>query len=178
MSMFEQAETKTQGLLRDGFEDFYRDHLKELIRFLIFWGAQAEAEDAAQEALKDAFRNWESIHSDPKTWVRAAATRIVLRHRQKTKRLQDRLRLNSRLHERVSYSASTLHVLEMLDTLPKEQREVMAWIIDGYEPSEIAEMTGQKPATVRSHARYAREKLKVLLRQHTDAAEKEASDGP
>ncbi|MEZ7132657.1 RNA polymerase sigma factor [Nonomuraea sp. AD125B] len=177
MSTFEQLETKTQDVLRDEFEDFYRGNFADLVWFLIRWGARAEAEDAAQEAMKDAFRNWSSIHSAPRLWVRAAATRIVLRHRQKNKLLQNKL-FFSCLADHVSYSSSALLVLEMLDTLPREQREVMAWIIDGYEPGEIAAMTGQKPATVRSHARHAREKLKALHRQHIEAAGKEASDGP
>lgn len=178
MSMVEQVETRAQHLLRDGFGDFYRSNFEELVTFLIFWGAPAEAEDAAQEAMKDAFRNWGAIHTDPKRWVRSAATRIVLRRRKKDKLLYGRLCLNSCLQDRVSYTCDTQLVLEMLSTLPREQREVMAWLIDGYEPAEIAQMTGRKPATVRSHARHAREKLKVLLRQHREAAGKAERDGP
>jgi DNA-directed RNA polymerase specialized sigma24 family protein len=66
----------------------------------------------------------------------------------------------------------------MLKTLPTEQREVMAWTIDGYAPTEVAEMTGQKPATVRSHLRHTRNSLKKLHTEQSQAARKEASDGP
>lgn len=39
---------------------------------------------------------------------------------------------------------------------PRE-REVMAWTIDGFEPVEIAALTGQLPVTARSHLRHALE---------------------
>jgi DNA-binding CsgD family transcriptional regulator len=59
-------------------------------------------------------------------------------------------------------------VLRLLAGLPPRQREVMAWTIDGYDPEEIAQLTGKNPATVRSHLRHARTSLKAALVQPTN----------
>jgi RNA polymerase sigma-70 factor (ECF subfamily) len=51
----------------------------------------------------------------------------------------------------------------MLHALPVAQREVIALTMDGYGAVEIAEITGQKPATVRSNLRHARRNLVAML---------------
>ncbi len=63
--------------------------------------------------------------------------------------------------------------------LPAPQREVFALHMDGWQTEEIAEITEQKTATVRSNLRHARQKLLRMIEQHTnDATGKEARNGP
>jgi DNA-directed RNA polymerase specialized sigma24 family protein len=66
-------------------------------------------------------------------------------------------------------------VLALLRALPPAQREVLALAADGFEPGEIAEITGQHTATVRSNLRHGRRRLIHLM---TGAERKEADDGP
>jgi RNA polymerase sigma-70 factor (ECF subfamily) len=54
--------------------------------------------------------------------------------------------------------------LIMMHGLPLNQRQVMAWTYDGYQPTEIAALLGKDPATVRSTLRDARAALKRKYR--------------
>jgi RNA polymerase sigma factor (sigma-70 family) len=53
-------------------------------------------------------------------------------------------------------------VLASLAALPDRQRQVMAWLYDGYSEEEIAEHLGMKVNTVRSTVRHGRAKLRAL----------------
>jgi RNA polymerase sigma factor (sigma-70 family) len=175
--MYQQ--TKTQAEVIEQFTAYYRDDFKRLTYFVVRLGASVEeAQDVAQEAMKEAMRSWPEI-DHPHAFVRKAATRIFLRDRQKIKRVHEAALRDGAHDMTATFDTDTEYILQMLNALPTEQREVMAWTLDGYTPTEIAEMTGQKAATVRSHLRHAREKLiKKLDQQHKKATRKEASDGP
>jgi RNA polymerase sigma factor (sigma-70 family) len=54
-------------------------------------------------------------------------------------------------------------VLDLLRTLPPEQRKVVALLTDGATCPEIAALTGKSPETVRSLLRHARKTLKELM---------------
>jgi RNA polymerase sigma factor (sigma-70 family) len=54
-------------------------------------------------------------------------------------------------------------VLGLLRLLPPRQRQVMAWVYDGYTPAEIATFLGLDPGTVRASLHKAREMLKYHL---------------
>ncbi len=73
----------------------------------------------------------------------------------------------------VSFAAEAESVMQMLRTLPLEQREVMAWTIDGYTPSQIAAATNREAATVRSHLRHARTSLKNQLARNRNTIREE-----
>jgi DNA-directed RNA polymerase specialized sigma24 family protein len=48
-----------------------------------------------------------------------------------------------------------------IQQLPRQQRLVMAWHLDGFDTKEISDQLNMPPATVRSHLRHARGRLKV-----------------
>jgi DNA-directed RNA polymerase specialized sigma24 family protein len=54
--------------------------------------------------------------------------------------------------------------MQLLNALPPAQREVMAFIIDEFEPVEIAALFGKTPAAVRQNLRAARQKLKSAVK--------------
>src|SRR5207247_10394779 len=54
-------------------------------------------------------------------------------------------------------------ILRLLRILPPAQLEVMALVVDGYGPAEIAILLDKQPATVRTNLREARRKLERLL---------------
>jgi RNA polymerase sigma factor (sigma-70 family) len=122
-----------------------------------------DAKDAAAQAMTDACCRWQEIN-EPRPWVRVAARRIALyeaRHRRAGVNKAIRVWAESR-HEEVDQlypMEGRLRVLALLDCLPDQQREVMAWYLDGYETQEIARHLGISDATVRSHKRHARSLL-------------------
>jgi RNA polymerase sigma factor (sigma-70 family) len=50
-------------------------------------------------------------------------------------------------------------VMAALNTLPPKQREVMAWIIDGFGAAEIARELGVSPESIRQNHAKARKNL-------------------
>ena len=56
-------------------------------------------------------------------------------------------------------------VLALLRRLPPRQRQIMAWVYDGYTPKEIADLLGMEPNAVRASLHKAREALKACLEQ-------------
>ncbi|MFI0453688.1 RNA polymerase sigma factor [Actinomadura sp. 6N118] len=161
----------------DSFDDYYRSDLTTLTRFLLHLGASIEdAQDVAQEAMLAVLSQWRSV-DDPQAYARATAKTIFMRRIGKAKRDQDaakRAWIPEQLRSPfISFAAEVESVMQMLRTLPLEQREVMAWTLDGYTPSQIAEATNQKAATVRSHLRHARTSLKNQLARNRNTTREE-----
>lgn len=67
-------------------------------------------------------------------------------------------------------------VLRLLETLPPAQREVLALAVDGFTPTEIAELLGKTRAAVRKNLQFARERLKHELAFRS--AEQEQKNDP
>lgn len=155
------------------FRDFYRAEYRALVRFAYFEGAEWEgaAEDVAQEVMAQAFQHWSSLRN-PRAWVRTAAKHLVIKviiRWQREKELGRALN-SARTHTYSSHGPDdpneTKKVLAMLATLPLAQREVFALTIDGYQPSEIAELLGKPPATIRSNLREARKRARSAFSDH------------
>ena len=57
-------------------------------------------------------------------------------------------------------------------------KRVLAWQLDGFEATEIAEQIGAKPETVRSNLRHARVRLKeIYTRQATETIDTTTQPG-
>ena len=151
------------------FPDFYRSATPGLVVFLMWLGAGAEeAADVAQETMIRAWQNWEGIRH-PHAWVRAVASREYCR------RIADcpdeptaeipgpLLRPGMAADEAMLLGAEQARVLEVLRRLPGRQRQVLAWVYDGYAPTEIATLLNLDPGTVRASLHKARKMLKRQL---------------
>ncbi|MBE1580430.1 sigma-70 family RNA polymerase sigma factor [Amycolatopsis roodepoortensis] len=159
------------------FEAFFADDFPRLAGFLISLGYEsALAEDAAAEAMYKAHENWGSI-DHPGSWVRTVAKREAMNQ---AIRDQDGIKKavqggwvppKQSPEDPPRIVEARLRRQEMLKTLPDQQREVMAWTFDGFEPIEIANALGVAPDTVRSNLRHARTKLKKLYTQQNQQAE-------
>jgi RNA polymerase sigma factor (sigma-70 family) len=154
------------------FETFFRARYAGLVRFLVISEAASleDAEDAVGEAMGDAFGNWEKIEN-PEAWVRRAALNTLITLRQRDRRLQKSPGLTflaERSTGEVCGSPGTRQefreVIELLSRLPPAQREIMAFKIDDFTPTEIAELIGKSPQTVRSNLRAARQALAAMIR--------------
>lgn len=149
-----------------GFDEFFADGFVAVVAFLQKAGVEREAaKDAAAEAMTCAFQHWGQI-AHPKAWVRAVAWRIATRQGQRQRDGLARAVVGGwtvAAHEDdPQLTARDEHrwVLTVLGCLPAQQRLVMAWHLDGFDTAEIADCLGITAASVRSHLRFARQRLK------------------
>lgn len=133
---------------------------------LIALGAsRADAEDATQDAMVEAWQKWQSIEK-PGAWVRTVAYHAYLR--QVHARDRQAASLDESAHEPAVESDLSIftdgqRVLQLLRALPPGQRTVAAFFYDGLTCEEIAELVGTPAATVRSQLRHARKALKEMM---------------
>lgn len=163
------AEAAADAAARDvEFELFYTGELRKLAAFLIVQGARPwQAADVAQEAMIEAYRQWDAIDT-PRTWVRTVAQRAWWRQAETARREiphDDLLEGGALLSLDESDEIDARHAfIQALQLLAPNQRIVMAWTYDGYQPTEIATVLGKPAATVRATLRDARAVLRQAYR--------------
>ncbi|MFC7279839.1 RNA polymerase sigma factor [Paractinoplanes rhizophilus] len=160
------------------FAAFYEGDRSRLVGLLIRAGAsRADAEDAAQEAMLAALKDWPTIAS-PKAYVRTVATRTLYRTWEKAERgdIAERRVTQDTMVAALDANEDADKALEMLAALSPAQRMAFALHVDGHDDAEIAQITGTHPDTVRSNRRYARQKLIRML--DSESIRKEATHGP
>lgn len=148
------------------FDGFFRRDFARLVAFLRKAGFGPEAaEDAAAEAMAQAYRCWSSLIS-PSAWVRKAAFRLASNQAERHRTGPTRAMAGGWLvhscddGEQQAEIEEQPGVLELLAQLPPRQRQVMAWRLEGFGIAEIAELMTMSEATVRSHLRHARDALR------------------
>jgi len=153
------AERSTQWLLDESFASFYRMFTPTLVAFLRWQGVPLrDAADLAQETMTEAYRNWTKIRH-PKAWVRRVACRLWARRlacpvEESVADVPEPILLRN-LSDVTTWEQRH-DVLRILDQLPSRQRQVLAWSLDGYTPSEIAEELRMTPEAVRASLYKAR----------------------
>jgi RNA polymerase sigma-70 factor (ECF subfamily) len=156
---------------REEFETFFRRGFPALVGVLIKAGfSRDEALDAAEDAMVEANAQWDRIQ-DPGPWVRKVAIRTAIaaarRRREDVRRSVQGGWLSSAHddHERIAVVDERSRVVALLARLPDKQRVVMVLHMEELDTDEIADLLGLEPATVRSHLRHAREKLKIAIKE-------------
>ena len=131
--------------------------------------SEAEAEDAAAEAMTQAYKAWDQIWS-PRAWVRKAAFTSYIRHAIKVRKENPVPEPGELMTGRVSSTEDNhqerqeeWRVIAIMRQLPPEQRKVAALFYDDLSIDEIAEVAGKPAATVRSLLRHARTRLKEVV---------------
>ena len=157
------------------FRAFFMKEFNPVVGLLIKTGASREdAEDAAQEAMQSVLRGWPGIEH-PKAFVCKAAIRVRNRIWEKARADQQPPVLSEEVVAPFDAREDVDEVLKQLRSLPPMQRTVLALHVDGFEPAEIAEITGENADTVRSNLRHARRKL--IRKLDPDSIPKEANHG-
>ncbi|GAA1651040.1 RNA polymerase sigma factor [Catellatospora bangladeshensis] len=152
------------------FTAFYKDDVHALGVFLRSLGANATvATDIAADVMGEAYHQWSSIRM-PRTWVRTVARRKYLRALfavDLSGEVSDAVEAD---HGRDIADSVAPHVAAcgLLARLPLRQRQVMAWHLDGYTPTETAQELQISPGAVRSSLAAARQALGDLLREGTE----------
>lgn len=149
------------------FDGVWAAEYVPLVGFLKWLGAdQQEAEDAASQAFLELWRQTKPV-TQHRAWLRTVAERAFWKSDVK-------IINQARAHERLTsppvpdpaktiiHRQEVAEVMAHVQMLPLEQRRVFAWRMDGFEFDEIAEILGKPTATIRSHYRHARDRLKEL----------------
>jgi RNA polymerase sigma-70 factor (ECF subfamily) len=165
------------------FDEFYRDEAGPLVAFLKKGGfTKQQAEDAVSDAMTCALESWPRIDRSPRGWVRTVAYRIACKTAQRAREESLRAVVGGwaiSAHYDVDVVETTeVHdlLVRLLQQLPRQQRLVMAWHLDGFNTKEIADRLDMLPATVRSTLRHAKDRLKVAY-QTRSAGWRDASAG-
>ena len=143
------------------FTRFYREHIGRLITYLVYQGAPAHlAADLAQDAMIEVHKQWAVIGS-PKAYAWTVAGRAFIRQAVDAAEVP--------VAEVPEPSAILTHpgeaeawlqqqqIIEVLRALPSRQRQVLALVLDGWGPSEIAGLLGMEPPAVRASLKKARD---------------------
>jgi len=147
---------------------------EQLIRMAIRIGARdlEEAAEAVSVVMVSMLKNASTIGDYPLAYARTAIIHFLIQDRER--RQEKRLRaLATRgagtpevLADPLSWIEDIDWVMSLLETLPAQQRKVMALYYDGYSPKDIASILGVEPTNVRSNLLLARRALK----KHEDVA--------
>ncbi|KIF79136.1 hypothetical protein QR77_24920 [Streptomyces sp. 150FB] len=151
------------------FSSFYRATVPELIGFLINNGASLPvAADLAQDTMIKAYQRWTEI-GHPRAWAHTVASRALGR------RIAD---VREQPVDHVPEPTSLLpdpgaaaewevrhDVRPLLDSLPPRQRQIMAWTLNGWTPSEIADELSMNPEAVRASLKKARRAAAAYYRE-------------
>lgn len=163
---------------------FFRDRYRDVVRATMYVGASRDqAEEATANAMLELLQRWDHVEQ-PYGYARRAAISRFLKDK-----MRDLDRVRRRMVERSAYPAldgddPDLTVWEdrewvaaMLDSLHPRQRDVMAFIVDGYKPIEIAALLGRSPDAVRQSLCAARRELQQRL-QAQRLEDSQGHEGP
>ena len=154
------------------FDDFFRTDFPHLVQFLIQVGfGREDAKDSAVEAMVAAYEHWRTLRN-PKAYVRTAALHAAgKRARRDRERLGRSIQGGWLIPDHINPFAmiddrldARPQLLTLLALLPHQQRIVLAFHLDGFANTEIAEQLNMLAATVGSHLRHAKQRLRVALR--------------
>ena len=145
------------------FSAFYRRFVPSLVAFLVWQGGRLpEAADITQETMIKAYQRWSEIRH-PESWARRVASRELVR---RTASVEEDLVDDPPEHSSLLPTLTSMEaweqrheVLRLLDRLPPRQRQVLAWTLDGYTPTEIADELKITPEAVRANLMKARRAL-------------------
>lgn len=157
------ADTLTDGQ----FAEYCRASRDRLVAAgTAFCGNRQQAEDAVQEALIEAMKQWDTIHGKD-AWLHRVMYRKLIDDARKWRTRLWRQHPDSELPLPASCPSdlreSVLAVLGAVNRLPVRQRQVVHLHAAGWTSEEVAALLGIRVSTVRSNLRHARERLRLLL---------------
>ncbi|MGP3954051.1 RNA polymerase sigma factor [Streptomyces sp. 7N604] len=151
---------RVRSEMDEEFSAFYCSTVRLLVAFLINQGAAVHvAADIAHDTMTSAYRRWSELHT-PRPWVYKVASRALVRkfaaiEEEPVQEVPEPTSLLAR-PDAIGEWETRHDTLPMLRSLPPRQRQVLAWTLAGFTPSDIAEHLGLPADTVRANLRKAR----------------------
>jgi RNA polymerase sigma-70 factor (ECF subfamily) len=153
------------------YDEFFRANFRLIVKVVMEYGARIdEAEDAAAQAAVEVFARWAEVR-DPLAYAMKAALNSFYRSRQREGESHRRAVRALLLSPGPDHDAVLVtgqersRVVGLLSALPTAQREVMAYTVDGFSPTEMAAMLGKTPEAVRANLRHARKRLSQQINE-------------
>ena len=156
----------------DAFAELYSMHALGLYRFALYYMHNpADAEDAVQDAVLQAFRGVSSLRKEDsfKSWLFKILANVCKKRLMQNKNIyadeavQDRSDLCNQESPTLDI-VSCLAIRDAVATLPEQDRQVVLLsVVAGYKSDEIAKILGMNPATVRSVKSRSLAKLRELV---------------
>ena len=157
-----------------GFEDFFRSRYTELLRVAMYAGASAdEADEAAQQTMIEVYRNWLTIR-EPWRWARRAVVNNYIKVKQRDAERMPRAARGGHVTPLgaddvgLTVWEDSQWVSWLLGRLPAAQREVMTFIVEGWQPCQVALLLGKTPTAVRQNLKLARDRLRREIEREHD----------
>lgn len=178
--MARDAPQRRDGGADEEFSAFYREFVPVLVAFLQNYGCELfEARDIAQETMLKLYSRWAVVEHRGAWSYRMAFREYSARHPGPGARSADAFpdNVTALADDARSLWKREHDLLMALEDLPRRQREVMAWTLEGYSPAEVAYELGLTPSEVRSNLYEARTSLqswfnaKALERSRAPRAE-------
>lgn len=169
-----------------GFDAFLEENYRYFLKVLMAVGATVEdAQDAVQDVIEKMLEKdtWDSLTANPRAWIRKALLHTYYDQ-------QNRRRLRGELERNLPWMPGSYTfdgpnawedwqwVKQQLSRLPPTQRTVVELILSEMGPSEIADLLGKTPATIRQNLAHARKRLRANLGDdyQTDRATRRKED--
>jgi RNA polymerase sigma-70 factor (sigma-E family) len=153
------------------FDDWASTGLDRLLRFAaVLCGSSSLAEDVVQDVLIKALGRWDTVQAAdrPDSYLRRMVVNEYLSWRRKWLRIVPHMDMELRVDDHAVDPAIGVvdrdQIVAELAKLPRPQRAVLVLrYYCGYSDSEIVDLLGCSPSTVRSYASRALAALRVEL---------------
>lgn len=165
------VEPKAAPNPRADFEAFLNEHYRDFLMVLMAVGATVEdAHDTVHDVIVKMLEKdiWGRLTTNPRAWVRKAVLHTYYdqqKRRRRGEKLEKGLPPASGGHvdDRPNAWEDWQWVKQMLGTLPPTQRAIVELIVGEMAASEIADLLGKTPGTIRQNLAHARKRLRANL---------------
>lgn len=158
------------------FPEFYRKHIKQVYKFLLFRvaGKKELAEDLAQDVFVKAFQAFESYEPEKgeSAWILTIARNHLINTLQKQREqlpLEDVEAILAdpvQLVEQLALAEDEARLMQALHALPKTDADLIRMKhLEGWSYEEIAQQTQKTPGSLRIQAHRAIKALARILKQ-------------
>lgn len=158
------------------FDQVFVEHYERLVRSLTaLTGDREIARDSVQDAFVKASTRWRRVrrYDDPVGWIRRVAiNRSRDLHRADTRRRRRERQADessAEVPDRSSGVDGSLHLAELLQSLPDRQRSVASlFYVEDLSVADIARTLGLSDGAVKFHLHRARTALRAVVEQEVN----------
>lgn len=170
----------------DAFRSLVHCYYDRIFRWaLTQTGSPNDADDVTQQVLMSMYRRIDTYRGEARftTWLYRITRNIVLEDRRRRQRRNDLVKRHlpsyggasatPDMENRIDQSNLVDWVYAFFNNLPERQREVFDLVdLQGFNPTDVADMLDMKPGTVRTNLFKARRTIRAkLVERHPELSE-------